>query len=74
VEVIASLLLILGWFNSLANILLIVIIMVAIVGVQLPAGFEPPLERDLQILLINLVLLAFGPGRYSLEGSSEEIG
>ena len=67
IEVFSSLLLILGWFTSMANILLISVIVVAIVAVQISKGWVPPLERDLQILLLNLVLLSFGPGRFSLD-------
>ena len=72
IEVFSAILLILGWFHSLANILLIGVILVAIVAVQLPQGFVPSLERDLQILLLNLVLLAFGPGSYSVDSRSSK--
>ena len=71
VEVLSSLLLILGWFSSLANILLIGIIVVATSAVQVSKGWVPPLERDLQILLLNLLLLTFGPGKYSVDRSSK---
>lgn len=65
IEVVSSLLLILGWFNSLGSILLIGVIVVALVAVQVPQGWVASLERDLQVLLLLLVLLAFGPGSYS---------
>ena len=72
IEVVSALLLILGWFTSLANILLIGVIVVAIAAVQISKGWVPPLERDLQILLLNLVLLAFGPGSYSVDNRSSK--
>ena len=72
IEVLSSLLLILGWFSSLANIFLIGVIVVAIAAVQISKGWVPPLERDLQVLLINLVLLAFGPGKYAVDSRSSK--
>jgi putative oxidoreductase len=72
IEVISALLLILGWFSSLGNILLIGVIILAIIAVQISKGWVPPLERDLQVLLFNLVLLAFGPGRYSVDSRSSK--
>jgi putative oxidoreductase len=66
-EVIASVLLIAGWFTSLASLLLLGVIVVALLGVQLPQGVEPGFERDLQVLVLLLLLLSFGPGRYSLD-------
>lgn len=67
IEVVSSLLLILGWLNSLGSILLMGVIVVAIVAVQISQGWVPSLERDLQVLLLLLVLLTFGPGSYSVD-------
>lgn len=72
VEVIASVLLIAGWFTSLASLLLLAVIVVALIGVQIPQGVEPSLERDLQVLVLLLLLLTFGPGRYSVDGKGKE--
>lgn len=69
---IASVLLIAGWFTSLASLLLLAVIVVALIGVQIPQGVEPSLERDLQVLVLLLLLLTFGPGRYSVDGKGKE--
>lgn len=72
IEVLSSLLLILGWFSSLANILLTGVIVMAIAVVQISKGWVPSLERDLLVLLLYLVLLTFGPGRCSADGRSSK--
>lgn len=35
-------------------------------------SFASLLERDLQVLVLLLLLLTFGPGRYSMDGKGEQ--
>ncbi|MEM8809941.1 MAG: DoxX family protein [Cyanobacteria bacterium P01_G01_bin.38] len=74
VEVIASVLILLGLYSKLSNLLLAVIMAGAIAGVHIPASLAQAtvtagLERDLMILVGVLVLAAFGPGILSLSSS-----
>ena len=77
-EVIASIFVLIGYWNALANFALATVISVAIVGVQIPNAMRAGklliagLERDLLILTANLVLMAFGPGTVSIEGRKEK--
>lgn len=72
-EVIAALLVLIGIWNAYANYLLAAIIVVAIVGVQIPGAVEAGvllpagLERDLMILAGNFVLAFHGPGKWAKE-------
>lgn len=72
-EVVCGLGLLLGAFTRLASVPLIVIISVAIVGVQAPGAaaegtlLTSGLERDLFIFASLLVILAFGPGKASVD-------
>ena len=73
-EVLASIFLLLGYWSALANFVLAIVIAVAIVGVQVPGALEagkliPGLERDLMIFTATLVLMAFGPGFFSVQNS-----
>jgi putative oxidoreductase len=61
-EVIAGVLLLVGFWHKYANYVLGIIIVVAILGVQIGKGVTAGLERDLLILAGILVLLAAGPG------------
>ncbi|MEM9908713.1 MAG: DoxX family protein [Cyanobacteria bacterium P01_D01_bin.44] len=70
-EVIASVLILLGLYSKLSNLLLAFIMAGAIAGVHIPASVEQAtvtagLERDLMILVGVLVLAAFGPGILAL--------
>lgn len=71
-EVVAAVMVLIGYWNFLANLALAAIIFVAIVGVQIPqaetAGkfLTAGLERDLLILAGNFVLMAFGPGMFAV--------
>jgi uncharacterized membrane protein YphA (DoxX/SURF4 family) len=62
-----------GYWTTFASLVLAVIIFVAIVGVQIPGAVKAGklliagLERDLLILMATLVLMAFGPGSFSIE-------
>lgn len=76
-EVLASILLLLGYWSALANLVLAIVIAVAIIGVQVPGAIGagkliPGLERDLLIFTATLVLTAFGPGFFSLQKSKKE--
>ena len=68
-EVIAAILIIVGIWHAWANYALAVIILVAIVGVQIPGAIKAGkfltagLERDLLILAGNFVLALHGPGK-----------
>ncbi len=75
-EVLASIFLLLGYWSALANFVLAIVIAVAIVGVQVPGALEagkliPGLERDLMIFTATLVLMAFGPGFFSVQNSKK---
>lgn len=70
VEVSAAGLLVVGAFHRWANLALVVVIGVAIAGVQLPASVAAGkvvagLERDALILVAHLVLLGCGSGALS---------
>jgi len=65
-EVIASALLIVGFQARWASLLLAAIIAVALVAVQLPQGVIPEFERDLLLLVMLLLLTAFGSGPLGL--------
>lgn len=79
VEVIASVLILVGLFSKWDNLALLVIIAGAIAGVQLPASLEagtvtPGLERDLLIATAAIALIAFGPGALGLRRSRSNVG
>lgn len=71
-EVIGSIFLLSGYRNKETNFLLGSIILVAILGVQVPSAFNnwklltAGLERDLLILIIHYALFVFGPGEYKI--------
>ena len=67
-EVICSGLLALGALHYVAVIPLFVIIVGALVLVQIPGGWSGHLERDLVIFGALGLLLAYGPGDWSLDG------
>ena len=66
-EVIAGILLLIGFWHKYAEYVLGIIIVVAIIGVQMGNGVTAGLERDLLILAGILVLLAEGPGQLSVQ-------
>jgi putative oxidoreductase len=74
-EVVAGGLLLIGLFSRWSSIVLIAIIAVATVGVQIPGAIEggklltAGLERDLLIFVGLAVLISFGSGALTLEGS-----
>lgn len=71
-EVIASIMVLAGYYHTLANGILAIIILVAILGVQLPQGVVAGLERDLLILIITLILITHGPGIAALDNHSKK--
>jgi putative oxidoreductase len=76
-EVIFPLMLLIGFKNKESNILLALMIIVAILGVQLPkaiekATFTAGLERDLLILAGHYLLICFGPGSLALKKGNQE--
>lgn len=73
-EVLCSGLLALGMWHYLAAIPLVVVIIGALVLVQIPGGWDGSLERDLLILASLGVLLASGPGRWSLDAALGDTG
>jgi putative oxidoreductase len=70
-EVIGAILIIVGLWHAWANYALAGIIVVAIIGVQIPGAMKAGklltagLERDLLILTANLVLAFHGPGKWA---------
>lgn len=72
VEVIASIGLILGWWNTWSNAILAVVIFGALVTVQFPKGMQAGLERDLLILAGHLVLIVTGPGLLALDAKRHQ--
>ena len=69
-EVVAAILILIGFWHAWANYLLAVIIVVALIGVQIPkGGVHAGLERDLLILVGTLVLAAHGPGMCALKNN-----
>lgn len=71
VEVVASVLILLGLYSKASSFLLAFIMAGAIAGVHIPASLAQAtvtagLERDLMILVGVLVLAAFGPGLWTL--------
>lgn len=73
-EVICSGLLALGILHYVAVIPLLVIIAGALVLVQIPGGWDGGLERDMLILTSLGVLLAYGPGGWSLDAALGDTG
>lgn len=77
-EVAGAVLLMVGVQNFKTNLTLAGIIFVAIVGVQIPGAFNASkllpkgLERDLLMLGAHLMLLTFGPGKFSLGLSNSQ--
>ena len=78
VEVLAALLLLMGYWNFQANLVLAAIIFVAIIGVQIPGAekagklLTAGLERDLLILMGNFILMAFGPGVFAIDSTERD--
>ena len=71
VEVIAAILILIGFWHKWANLVLAIVIAVALIGVQIPkGGVSAALERDLMILVANIALMALGPGKYALRKDS----
>ncbi|TVP64191.1 MAG: DoxX family protein [Leptolyngbya sp. LCM1.Bin17] len=71
VEVIASLLLIVGLFTPWTSLAILAIMAAAITGVHLPASIAAGsatagLERDVVLVGAALILMAFGPGAVAL--------
>ncbi len=73
-EVICSGLLALGILHYVAVIPLLVIIVGAIVLVQVPGGIDAGFERDFTILAALGLLLAYGPGGWSLDSALGDTG
>lgn len=70
VEVIAAILILVGFLHKWSNYVLAAIIVVAILGVQIKSGtVTAGLERDLLIVVANLTLASFGPGKYAIQPS-----
>ena len=67
VEIIAGSFILIGFRNKWANLLLTAVIIVAILGVQLPKGVTAGLERDILLLAATLVSAFFGPGLFSVD-------
>ncbi|MEM7533504.1 MAG: DoxX family protein [Chloroflexota bacterium] len=67
IEVIAGLMVLVGYRYRWATAMLSIIIVGAIFTVQLPNGMTPGLERDLLILVATLMMLAYGPGKLALD-------
>lgn len=71
-EIVTGIMLILGSYSRWASLSLVVIIIGAIAGVQIPGAVKEGtlltagLERDLLILVSLSVLLGYGPGSLSL--------
>lgn len=69
VELIGGAFLIIGLFTRISSILLSIIMIVATITVVLPnAGFMGALGKDIMYLAGLIVLLAQGPGKFSLDG------
>ena len=72
IEVVAAVLIIIGFWHTWANYVLAVVIAVAIIFVQIPGAMDAGklltagLERDLFILVGALVLAWHGPGKFVL--------
>ena len=71
VEIIVSVLILVGLYTKISSLVLAFIMAGAIAGVHIPASFEQGtvtagLERDLMILVGVLVLAALGAGAWSL--------
>lgn len=70
-EVVGAILIIIGIWHAWANYMLAAIIVVAIVGVQIPGAVKAGklltagLERDLLILAGNFILALHGPGKWA---------
>lgn len=73
-EVVAGTLLALGFLHLLAALALLVIISGALVIVQIPGGFAAGLERDMMIFVGLAVLLAHGPGGWSVDARLGDTG
>ena len=78
VEVIASVLILLGLYPKASNLLLVCIMAGAITGVHIPASLAAGtvtagLERDLMVLSGLLVLAAFGADALSLNPSQSSL-
>ncbi len=75
VEVIASLLLLVGFLNKWASLAFLTIMAAAITGVHLPMSFAagsptPGLERDILLVAAVLALMAFGPGAIAIDSQN----
>ena len=71
VEIVTSVLILVGLYNKISNLILAFIMAGAIAGVHIPASFAAGavtagLERDLMLLAGVIVLAALGSGAWSL--------
>lgn len=66
-EIIGAAFILVGFQNKLANLLMAAIILVALVGVQIPKGITAGFERDLLLLVSTLVLAYFGSGQLAIK-------
>lgn len=71
VEVLGAVLLILGLWTKWAAYALAIVMVVATLGVDIKGGFTAGVERNIMLFVGNLVLAAFGPGRWSLAKKQE---
>lgn len=69
-EIVGAALILVGFQNKWANLLLVSIIIVAILGVQLPKGVTAGLERDLLLFIGGLVSAFFGPGLFAIDNGT----
>ena len=74
IEVVAGIALIVGFQTKWSAIALLVIIIGALLGVQVPGamaegGFTVTkgFERDLMVTVATIAIIAFGPGAYSMQ-------
>ncbi len=68
-EVLGAFFILVGFQNKWANLLMAAIIVVALIGVQIPNGVTAGLERDLLLLFASLISAFFGPGILALKKS-----
>lgn len=73
-ELLCSGLLVLGGLHYVATIPLLVVIVGALVLVQIPGGWDGTLERDAAVFATLGLLLAYGPGEWSLDGVLGDTG
>ena len=71
VEVVSAVLLIIGLWTRWPSYALAVIMLVAIFGVHIKAGFDPNVQRNMVVFFGLLVIAAFGPGAISVSKMRE---